>query len=149
MLNLIKRPKVVGEFIRKRREALSLSQRAIGLMFDPPVTTQFISNVERGVTPLPPAHVPTLARALAVNESELTVLLEREYTMKLSDRLGKPGDSAAESVPVLSIEQSDYDFMRNMYEAYQNADPKTKQAFTELCKNMLKVDIIQFGTNKS
>ena len=149
MLNLIKRPKIVGEFIRKRREALNLSQRAIGLMFDPPVTTQFISNVERGVTPLPPAHVPTLARALAVNENELTVLLEREYTMKLSDRLGKSGDFNSDTAPVLAIAQSDYDFMRNMYEAYQHADPETKQAFNELCHNMLKVNRIQFGTQKS
>src|SRR3954469_19062686 len=94
MLNVIKRPKLVGEFIRKRREALGLSQRALGLLFEPAVTTQFISNVERGVTPLPPAHVPTLAKALLVSEDEIMSLLEREYSLKLSGRLGKMASGA-------------------------------------------------------
>ena len=48
-MDLGKQPKLVGAFIRQRREALGLSQRALGLLFSPPVTTQFISNVERGV----------------------------------------------------------------------------------------------------
>ncbi len=51
---------IVGAFIRQRRETLGLSQRALGQLFQPPVTTQFISNVERGVTPLPPVHISTL-----------------------------------------------------------------------------------------
>ena len=88
MIDLNKKIKLVGEFIRKRREALKMSQRSLGLMFDPPVTTQFISNVERGVTPLPPTHIPVLAKALTVSPSEITVLLEKEYAMKLSGRLG-------------------------------------------------------------
>src|SRR3954470_10167785 len=88
MIENSKRPRLVGNFIRTRREALGLSQRALGLLFDPPVTTQFISNVERGVTPLPPAHVPTLTRALQVSEAEMMTLLEQEYTLKLSGRLG-------------------------------------------------------------
>ena len=49
-----KKPRLVGNFIRQKREALGLSQRALGQKFTPPVTTQFISNVERGVTPLSP-----------------------------------------------------------------------------------------------
>src|SRR3954468_24285738 len=89
MVESSKRPKIVGNFIRDRREALGLSQRALGLLFTPPVTTQFISNVERGVTPLPPAHIPTLTKALNVSESEFMALLEQEYAYKLSGRLGK------------------------------------------------------------
>src|SRR6478609_9296856 len=88
-----KQPKLVGNFIKSRRTSLNLSQRALGLLFDPPVTTQFISNVERGVTPLPPAHVPTLTKALQVSESEMMGLLEKEYTMKLSGRLGISQDT--------------------------------------------------------
>src|SRR3954470_13976428 len=94
------RPKLVGKFIRKKRELAGLSQRALGLMFNPPVTTQFISNLERGVTPLPLNHVPTLVKALNVTETELMGLLEREYTLKLSGRLarisGIPGANGAE-----------------------------------------------------
>src|SRR3954470_22236072 len=88
MVDSSKRLKIVGNFIRERREALGLSQRALGMLFTPPVTTQFISNMERGVTPLPPAQVPTLARGLSVAEGEIMSLLEREYAAKLSGRLG-------------------------------------------------------------
>src|SRR3954462_13238671 len=115
-----KRPKLVGNFIRQRRETLNLSQRALGLLFDPPVTTQFISNVERGVTPLPPAHIPTLTKALNVSETEFMGLLEQEYSYKLSGRLGK-ADSVATALlngsGALSVSESDYSFMRNLYEA--------------------------------
>src|SRR3954468_20779219 len=93
MIESSKRTKLVGEFIRKRRETLGMSQRALELLFTPPVTTQFISNVERGVTPLPPAHIPTLSKALNVSETEFMALLEQEYAYKLSGRLGKSDGS--------------------------------------------------------
>lgn len=139
--------KLVGSFIRKRRESLGLSQRALGMMFDPPVTTQFISNIERGVTPLPPAHVPTLTKALLVSEEEFLALLEREYTAKLSDRLGKgegvpqpvEGTPPASELVQLVISHMDYDFIRNLYDAYRQADPKTRQAFTTVCESMLNL----------
>jgi len=142
-------PKLVGSFIRTRREALGLSQRALGLLFAPPVTTQFISNVERGVTPLPPAHVPTLVKALMVSEEELMSLLEREYTVKLSGRLGKAADASTNGVadggggmvtmPHLIIATPDYDFMRTLYDAYRQADGKTRQAFATVVESMLSM----------
>jgi transcriptional regulator with XRE-family HTH domain len=127
------RPKIVGNFLRRKRESLNLSQRALGLLFDPPVTTQFISNVERGVTPLPPAHVPTLAKALQVSDSELLGLLEKEYTQKLSGRLG-----LAQDVPPPS---PDFDFIQSVYQAYQGADAETRQAFEGLCQTMLNLNL--------
>lgn len=126
------RPKIVGNFLRRKREALNLSQRALGLLFDPPVTTQFISNVERGVTPLPPAHVPTLARALQVSDTELMGLLEKEYTHKLSGRLGLPQEPAV---------TPEYDFVQSVYQAYQLADSQTRQAFAGLCQSMLNINV--------
>src|SRR5262249_42119630 len=99
MVENLKRPRLVGNFIRTRREALGLSQRPLGLLFTPPVTTQFISNVERGVTPLPPAHIPTLTQALNVSETEFMALMEQEYAYKLSGRLGRHDESI--SVPGL------------------------------------------------
>src|SRR5207248_2812738 len=118
MVDLGKRPKLVGSFIRQRRESLGLSQRALGLLFTPAVTTQFISNLERGVTPLPPAHVSTLARALSVAEDELTTLLSKEYSLKLSGRIGKLPDSAPDGTALapilpgqsLAVLPTDYDF---------------------------------------
>ena len=147
-----KRTKLVGNFIRQRRETLSLSQRALGLLFDPPVTTQFISNVERGVTPLPPAHVPTLTRALQVSEAELMGLLEREYTLKLSGRLGftqTPNDGlnqprGATIIPMtqahhIAVSTHDHDFIRGLYDAYKLADPKTRQTFANICESVLNL----------
>jgi transcriptional regulator with XRE-family HTH domain len=136
-------PKLVGAFIRQRREALGLSQRALGLMFDPPVTTQFISNVERGVTPLPPSHVPILTKNLMVAEKELMGLLEKEYALKLSTRLGKgeaePANGNDDVLPQIVVAQVDHDFMRGLYDAYRIADPRTKQAFITVCESLLKV----------
>ena len=140
MIDLNKKVRLVGDFIRKRREALKMSQRALGLLFDPPVTTQFISNVERGVTPLPPTHIPVLAKALTVSPSEITVLLEKEYALKLSGRLGNSemaGDDHMEIWPNLVVAKTDYEFMKNLYDAYRVSDQKTKQAFTTVCESIL------------
>lgn len=140
-----KRPRIVGNFIRQRRETLGLSQRALGLLFTPPVTTQFISNVERGVTPLPPAHIPTLTKALNVSETEFMGLLEQEYAYKLSGRLGKSDGTPtslitteARSSGVLSVAESDISFMRALYEAYQQADQSTRQQFESAVDKILR-----------
>ena len=134
---------LVGAFIRQRREALNLSQRALGLLFTPPVTTQFISNVERGVTPLPPSHIGTLSKALSVSETELLVLLEKEYTMKLSRRLGRPeegnGHAQAAALNNIVVDSNDHEFMRHLYDAYRQADPKTRQAFSSVCDSLLNL----------
>ncbi len=147
MVDISKRLKLVGDFIRNRRETLGLSQRALGLLFEPAVTTQFISNVERGVTPLPPIHIPVLAKALSIKDSELMVLLEKEYAMKLNGRLGRTEDVHGEEgnfVPGLVIAKPDYDFMKSLYDAYRAADPKTRQAFASACENVLKMPKNQF-----
>ncbi|MCM2322160.1 MAG: helix-turn-helix domain-containing protein [Oligoflexia bacterium] len=136
---------MVGNFIRQRREAMGLSQRALGLLFTPPVTTQFISNLERGVTPLPPNHVPTLTQALQVNEGELMALLEREYAIKLSGRLGKESvatpslNGPAAGPASLTVSPADYTFMKGVYDAYRLADRKTRQAFTTVCESILNL----------
>jgi transcriptional regulator with XRE-family HTH domain len=138
-----KRPRLVGAYIRKRREVLGLSQRALGLLFTPTVTTQFISNVERGVTPLPPVHVPTLARALSVDESEIMGLLEKEYSAKLTERLGHHESAVSHEasgvIPGLTIKPADADFMKELYRAYQAADPKTRHTFDTVCETILNV----------
>jgi transcriptional regulator with XRE-family HTH domain len=133
-----KLPGLVGSYIRTRREAIKLSQRALGQMFQPPVTTQFISNVERGVTPLPPAHVPTLARALGTPEAEIMKILEKEYAMKLSGRLGVEGSlpSSSEEPQSHSPEQ---EYLRRINDSYKKADEKTRAAFASVCETILNV----------
>jgi transcriptional regulator with XRE-family HTH domain len=147
MVDQGKRPRLVGAFIRQRREALGLSQRALGQLFSPTVTTQFISNVERGVTPLPPAHVPTLTQALLVSEAELLSLLEREYTVKLTGRLGNSRDTdvpengapTQPGTPSLTVATGDFDFIRSLYDAYRQADQKTRQTFMTVCGSILNL----------
>ena len=127
-----KRPKIVGDFIRKRRTALKLSQRALGVLFQPPVTTQFISNVERGVTPLPPVHVSTLAQALQVPAETLMDLLEREYALKLNGRLGRSAEEHSSPAPQEL-------FLKELRDAFLRADVKTRDAFAALCESVLHV----------
>jgi transcriptional regulator with XRE-family HTH domain len=142
---------LVGSFLRQRREAVGLSQRALGQRFNPPVTTQFISNVERGVTPLPPGHIPTLSRELKLSEAELLTVLEREYLIKLSDKLGAAASSEQQGHSVLAelekrplpqallVEAQDFDFMCSLYDAFRAADEKSRQEFVALCEKLLRV----------
>lgn len=145
----LKKPKLVGSFIRQKREALSLSQRALGQLLTPPVTTQFISNLERGVTPLPLNHIPALTKALQVSEAEILSVMEKEYAMKVSGRLsqvdpsltiqvnGVTGSSTA--LPAVAVAASDFDFIRALYDAYRQADPATRQTFANVCQSVLNM----------
>jgi transcriptional regulator with XRE-family HTH domain len=142
MIEKQSKPKIVGEFIKKRREALNISQKSLGLAFTPPVTTQFISNLERGVTPLPHSHVPVIAKALQTTEAEIAALLEREYALKLSTRLGTAVGSdhdAGAHASGLVVDHEHVDFMRRLYSAYRSADSSQKQSFADACKNILKM----------
>jgi len=143
----VRQPSLVGQFIRSKREALGLSQRALGLLFTPAVTTQFISNVERGVTPLPPVHIPTLCQALKVQNAEILGILEKEYVAKLSGRLGHGSEaahgadfnSAATRANFIPVASKDYDFWQKLYSIYQNTDPNNQKAFETICENMFKI----------
>lgn len=140
-----KAPQIVGQFIRQRRESIGLSQRALGQLFDPPVTTQFISNIERGVTPLPPVHIPTLTRALKITEEELLLLLEKEYAAKISHRVGRPellslhgsSSSTQAGMPTVPVSSAHYDFIAKLYAAFKSADPKTQETFQGVCETIL------------
>jgi len=138
--------RIVGHFIRQRRESIGLSQRALGQKFDPPVTTQFISNVERGVTPLPPSHIPVLTEALKISESEIRALLEKEFTAKLAHRLGRDpnalddgGANLAPSMKDLLVDTSHFEFIEGLYEAYRKASPSTQTAFHTVCESLLQM----------
>lgn len=79
---------IVGSFIKSKRVGLNLSQKELGLLLEPQVTTQFISNIERGATPLPSVHVIKLCRALQIQEEELVLTMVQEYAEKLSHDVG-------------------------------------------------------------
>ncbi len=131
-------PGIVGLFLREKREAAGLSQRALGQLFDPPVTTQFISNIERGVTPLPPVHISTIVRALNLPETELLTVLEREYAAKISTRVGRP-DLAGVMAGAAGFRIADEDraYFQALYDSYRQSDSKTRDAFQSVCDTLL------------
>lgn len=133
-MSVQKRPSHLGDFMRKRREELNLSQRALGLLFTPPVTTQFISNIERGVTPLPPHHIPTLAKALQAHEADVVSVLEREYALRLQTKLGHPTQGDLGGASPTENQQ-----IHALWEAYQSAEPHAKRAFEQACESILHV----------
>ncbi len=133
-----RKSKLVGQFIRKKREQLGLSQRELGQLFTPAVTTQFISNVERGVTPLPPAHIATLSKALKINESDILAVMEREYAARLSSQLGVDVVGSA-GISQLSVAPGDFKFIKTLYDGYRTSDAESKKAFVTLCENVLGV----------
>lgn len=67
-----------------------------------------------------------------MSDSELLGLLEKEYTHKLSGRLGLTMDTAV---------SPEYDFVQCVYQAYQLADHQTRQAFAGLCQSMLNINV--------
>lgn len=123
---------IVGSFLRTKREATGLSQRALGQLFVPAVTTQFISNIERGVTPLPPVHIETLVRVLNLSESDLITALEKEYAAKISHRAGRPENAD-------KVDPDGRAYFQTLYEAYQKLDPPAKDAFLSACESLLHV----------
>jgi hypothetical protein len=143
MIARTNRSKLLGDFIRNHREAMKMSQKNLGQCFNPPVTTQFISNIERGVTPLPVTHVTVLAKALAASDAEIMSLLEKEYALKLSGRMGKVDSAEAGAVsstpPPLMVAEKDYPFIQKLYDAYRVSDSGTQLAFVAVCENILKM----------
>lgn len=124
----LRRPSLVGTLLRTKREAAGLSQRALAQLFQPPVTTQFISNVERGVTPLPACHVALVARVLKLSEQELMDVMTQEFNQRLSGKLGTP----AVGPPVPEV-------LKKLYSAYLAAPPGKRDEFVALCESMLGI----------
>jgi transcriptional regulator with XRE-family HTH domain len=134
-----KRITIVGDFIRKRRQELNLSQQRLGQMLSPPVTTQFMSNIERGMTPLPYHHIAGLAQALKIKEADISALLEREVKLKFIGKLGNVSHSASEAIP--AINPHDIDLINQIYSAYQTADAVTQKTFAEVSAALLKITL--------
>lgn len=128
-----KKISLVGQFIKKRRTELGLSQKALGQAFQPAVTTQFISNIERGVTPLPPTHVATLCQALKISDSEIFALLEKDYALKLTGKAATPGEEAV----FLSVHPGDYELLKGFYDQYRGASEERRKALRDALQSVI------------
>ena len=129
--SLAKSPNWVGSFIRQKREAKGFSQKELGQKFEPPVTTQFVSNLERGITPIPAVHIQALVRSLEMNESELMVLMEKEYAAKLTHKIaGQHFEGHGEQSPaVLVIARQDEEFFKWVVSSFNNLSDVDRAQF--------------------
>jgi len=80
--------KIVGKIIRKGRETAGVSQREIAKVLKLK-TAQSISNIERGVSPLPATAVKKLSKLIDVPAEELVeaVMLEKRKKVIKAARL--------------------------------------------------------------
>ncbi|MBL7717182.1 MAG: helix-turn-helix transcriptional regulator [Bdellovibrionales bacterium] len=128
--NSNKRLKIVGQFIRSGREKVGISQRELGLKLNPAVTTQFISNVERGITPLPVDHVAAVARALELSESDLYAVMEREYAFKITGGRSVSSNTVDPTSPVGQIVDA-------VATAFEKADSGRRREWAEITARIL------------
>ena len=69
--------KHVGSFIRQLREKRGLSQAEVAKLLSLK-TAQSVSNIERGVSPLPRAKIRRLADILGIRKREIVTVVMRE-----------------------------------------------------------------------
>ncbi len=140
--NLPKSPNWVGAFIRQKREDRSLSQKELGQMLEPPVTTQFISNLERGVTPVPAAHIQALVRALGIQEAELMALMEKEYAAKLTSKIaGQGGTMSSDAPSVVVVPKQDEEFYKWLLQNYNNLRDQDRDQFRQQVRNWFEINL--------
>ena len=140
--NLVKSPNWVGSFIRQKREELKLSQKELGQKFEPPVTTQFVSNLERGITPVPAVHIQGLVKSLHLNEHELMVLMEKEYAAKLTHKIaGHSGDSSEHAPSVIVVPRADEEFFKWIVGSYNNLSDVDRSQFRAQLKSWFELSL--------
>jgi len=142
-----KQTRLIGAYIRQKREILGLSQRELGQRLTPPVTTQFISNMERGVTPLPAVHIHAIAQALGVPEGEITQIMEKEFLLRITEKTRTAG-AAADSLPTegtqeetkaLLVRESYYEFFVRLDEILPQASLPQLDALAHLCESQFRI----------
>ncbi len=126
-----KSPNWVGAFIRQKREEKHFSQKELGQKFSPAVTTQFISNLERGITPIPAVHIQALVKSLELNEHELMALMEKEYAAKLTHKIaGQHMEHSGAGAPaILVVPKQDEEFFKFIAQSYNNLSDVDRAQF--------------------
>jgi transcriptional regulator with XRE-family HTH domain len=141
--SLSKSPNWVGAFIRQKREEKGLSQKELGQKFEPAVTTQFVSNLERGITPVPAVHIHKLVAALEINEQELMLLMEKEYAAKLTHKIaGQHADHSGDHAPaVIVVPRNDEEFFKWAVQSYNNLSDMDRVQFKAQLKSWFELSL--------
>lgn len=79
--------KQVGNYIKELREKKGLSQGDVARLLNLK-TAQSISNIERGVSPLPKAKIKKLADILGIRKSEIVTIVLNEVQDRYSKAAG-------------------------------------------------------------
>jgi transcriptional regulator with XRE-family HTH domain len=85
--------KLVGSWITKRRELKGISQAQLAKRLGVN-TAQSVSNIERGIAPLPHAHVSELSRALGVKRELVVNKVVEEFRKSWMAASGKTKKAA-------------------------------------------------------
>lgn len=100
--------KLVGNYIREHREKIGLSQGEVAKQLRLK-TAQSISNIERGISPLPRAKIKKLSTILRIEKGEILTLVLREVQDRYAKAVGAeshslilPQDLGAKEKKVLS-----------------------------------------------
>jgi len=113
---------LVGSYLKQMREKAGLSQKSLGLLLKPEVTTQFVSNIERGITPLPLTHFKRIAESLGIPAHELIEKMESEYSAKLNQAVTTQTERISRRVPV-----QEHEFLDNLIACYMKASIDQKK----------------------
>lgn len=79
-----------GSVIKKARLAKGMTQKALSIQMGWKVqNTQTVSNLERGVAPMPPKYVDRLSFVLGVPEYEISNAMVEDYSNALTKEMNK------------------------------------------------------------
>jgi len=118
--------KQVGLFVRQLREKKGLSQGDVAKLLQLK-TAQSISNIERGVSPLPKAKIRKLAEILGVKKADIVSVVLSE----VQDRYSKAAGVAARSIVVPNdLSADEYSVLKSL--ALRLAETKKSERATLL-----------------
>jgi len=123
--------KQLGVFLRKKREAMGVTQKALSQKLGLG-TCQFISNIERGVSEIPFNRIGLYAETLQLNAKELTKMIEEVLNKKTEKKTSTKLYGAA-------VNNDEDPFIIKFIEAWQQADEKDKENVKVLVSRFLNI----------
>jgi transcriptional regulator with XRE-family HTH domain len=125
--------KQIGSFIRELRESRGLSQGDVAKLLNLK-TAQSISNIERGVSPLPRAKIKKLADVLGIRKGEIVTIVLRE----VQDRYAKAAGVQARSIVVPNdLTAEDYGTLLTLTERLTVAKTTERAALRKQMKKLI------------
>lgn len=125
--------KQVGLFVKSLREKRGLSQADVARLLNLK-TAQSISNIERGVSPLPRAKIKRLSDILGVKKTDLVTVLLRE----VQDRVAKAAGVQSRSIVVGNdLSSEDFSLLSLLATKFGAAKATERAALKKQVKKLL------------